>query len=332
MRESFDVSALGNAIVDVLARVDDAFLRSLNIEKGGYQPLTETESLALYKRIPPATELSGGSAANTIAGLASFGLKTAYMGTYKNDEFGRIFAHDLHASGVHFPSQPFTRGPGTGRSIILVAPDAERAMNTYMGASVAITPDTLIDEVVASSKIFCSEAYVWEPTPAQQTLFKGAKICKESGTKFALTLSDQFYLKRHAAEVRSFITDHVDILIGNVDEAKTLYQTDSREDALKQVQVSCDIAAITDGKNGSYLLTKDAILHVERFPTNHVVDTTGAGDAYACGFLYGILSGLPLTETGKIASIIASDIITHLGSRPDRSYQRILQEKLVINL
>jgi sugar/nucleoside kinase (ribokinase family) len=323
----FDVASLGNAIVDILSCVEDEFLIKNHLQKGSYQALPQEEINALYNLIPPATEQSGGSAANTVAGLASLGAKTTYMGKVHDDEFGHIFLHDLISSGVHCPSEPSLEGAGTGRSIILITPDAERTMNTYLGASIDITPVDVQEDLILNSKVFYTEAYLWEPFTAREAVMKAIRICKGAGNQFAFTLSDIACVKRYREDLIPFVKEQVDILIANEFEIKELYQTDLTS-AVERVRDQGITAALTLGKEGSLIIQNKQIYQVHREPALQVVDTTGAGDIYASGFLFGITQGLDMPTTGKIASIAAAEVISHLGSRPCRSLATCIKERL----
>lgn len=321
---TFDIVALGNAIVDILAFVDEQFLKTYQILKGTRRVLSEREINNLYHLIPPARELSGGSGANTIAGLSSLGTKCAFLGSVHDDIFGHIFNHDLSSTGTHVPCLPKKYGASTARSIILITPDADRSMNTYLGASVALTPEDIIEEVIINGKIFFSEAYLWSPQPAQDALIKATKIAKEAGRKTALTLSDPGCIQQHRDELLPFLRANIDIIVGNQLELAYLYDTTVAE-AVSLAQQDFEIVALTKSADGSILITKDKIYEIDPHPVSKIVDTTGAGDIYASGFFYGLLNGRKFEDIGRLASTTASAIITHMGSRPEQPLDAVIK-------
>jgi len=324
-QSSYHVATLGNAIVDILAHIEDEALRTLQIQKGSWCLLTAQESRALYEKIPPAIEQSGGSAANTMAAFTSLGGRGAYIGKVHDDEFGHIFAHDLKASGVVFKGCIDPHGSATGKCIILVTPDADRSMSTYLGASIEIGPEDVDEDVIKNAEIFFSEAYLWAPLNAQQALLKGVSIARRYGRKVALTLSDPDCVKTHQQDLLPFIKNHVDILIGNDAEIMALFDEDFEVASHRAKQV-CETVALTCGVKGSLIHHQGETHAIERAPVTQVLDTTGAGDVYAGGLLYGMTHGYDIKTSGRIASLAAADILTHLGSRPEKSLSFILQK------
>jgi sugar/nucleoside kinase (ribokinase family) len=261
--------------------------------------------------------MSGGSAGNTIAGIGSFGGRAGYIGKVKDDVLGNAFRHDIRAQGVVFDTPAAKDGPATARCLILVTPDAERTMNTFLGACVNLTPDDIDESVVAASGITYLEGYLFDPPQAKEAFRKAAKIARGAGKKVALSLSDSFCVNRHRDEFRALINDHIDILFANEEELLALYETKSFDDAVKAVSAMTEVAAITRGAKGSVLIKGGERVEVAAEKVQRVVDTTGAGDLYAAGVLYGLSQNLPLAECGRLGSIAAGEIITHFGGRPE---------------
>jgi sugar/nucleoside kinase (ribokinase family) len=329
-----DVVAIGNAIVDVLARADDDFLDRHGMVKGSMQLIDEDLAHRIYADMGPAVETSGGAAANTSAGLASFGRRVAFIGRVADDELGEVFAHDIRAAGVEFTasnswssgspsSGSSSSGSGVGdarttaRCLILVTPDAQRTMNTFLGVSSLISPDDVDADVVARAKVVYCEGYLWDLPDAKAALVKGMEVAHANGGQVAFTLSDSFCVDRHRAEFVELIDSHVDILFGNAAELLSLYETDIWEDAVARVAGHCDIACLTRGEDGSVIVTRDGQrVEVAARRLGDLVDTTGAGDLYAAGFLHGYTTGLDLAESGRLASLAAGEVISHVGARP----------------
>ncbi len=311
----YDVLGIGNAIVDVIAPVEDAFLDAHRITHASMTLIDEERASRLYDVFPPASETSGGSAANTIAGCANLGAKTAYFGKIADDELGETFAHDLRAAGASFFTRPLKNGPKTARCLIAVTPDAQRSMSTYLGASSLFGPSDLDAEVIRDAAITYMEGYLFDQDDAKAAFVQAAEIAVSAGRQTALTLSDLFCVERHRDAFLHLVRGHIDILFANEDEILALYETASFDDALSQVRADCRFAAITRGAKGSVLLCKDEVVTVAAEPVEHVVDTTGAGDLYAAGVLYGLSRGLPLAECGRIGSVAAAEIISHYGAR-----------------
>lgn len=316
MQLEYDVVGIGNALVDVIAHADDRFITEHELVKGSMTLVETDRAVQLYRALGSAVEMSGGSAANTMCGVASFGGRAAYLGKVSDDDLGQVFGHDLLAVGVTFrPGNP-SDGVPTGRCIIVVTPDAQRTMNTYLGVSSLLHPDDLDEATIAAGKVLYMEGYLYDRDDAKAAFRAAAGIAHEAGRKVSLTLSDSFCVDRHRDDFLDLISDEVDLLFGNDDELCSLYQTDSFDDAIESVRRDCQMAAITVGADGSYIVTKDDVFHVRAHQVLKVVDTTGAGDLYAAGFLYGLTHDRPLPECGTLGSIAAAEVISHVGPRP----------------
>jgi sugar/nucleoside kinase (ribokinase family) len=313
---SIDVLGIGNAIVDVIAHADDAFLDAQSMPKGGMALIDEERAEAIYEAMGAGIQASGGSAGNTIAGIASLGGKAGYIGKVKGDPLGHVFTHDLRAMGVHFDTPAATEGPATARCLILVTADAQRTMNTFLGACVNLTPDDIDEQIVASAGITYLEGYLFDPPHAKEAFRKAARIARDAGRKVALSLSDSFCVARYRDEFRALIDEHIDILFANEDEIMALYESDL-DTAIAAVSKSAGIAAITLGAKGSMIVSGSERIAVPVAHVSQVVDTTGAGDLYAAGVLHGLSRGLPLAECGRLGSIAAGEIISHFGARPE---------------
>lgn len=319
MTTQYGLTAIGNAIVDVLAHATDDFIRSQS--ENGMNPhtmnLVSAERAAeLYGLMGQATEMSGGSAGNTMACFASFGGKGAYIGKVADDQLGKIFAHDTRAIGVHFESSPLVGGKPTAQCLILVTPDAQRTMNTFLGACTQLTEDDVDENLIANSKVTYLEGYLFDEPKAKAAFFKAADLVKKHNRKLSLTLSDPFCVVRYRDEFMNLVENHVDILFTNEEELKELTQISNTDQAIEAIRGKCDIIAVTLGKKGSVIVTKDGTIRIEAVPPKQLVDTTGAGDSYAAGFLFGYTEGKPLAECGRLGSIAASEIISHMGPRP----------------
>ncbi|BBK35260.1 adenosine kinase [Allostella sp. ATCC 35155] len=312
-----DVVGIGNAIVDVLAHADDAFLEREGLAKGTMALIDAERADALYGRMGPGIEVSGGSAANTLAGVASLGGRAAYFGKVRDDELGRIFAHDIRATGVHFPTAPATSGPGTARCLILVTPDAQRTMSTYLGACVDLGPEDVDEDTVAASAVTYLEGYLFDPPRAREAFVKAAEIARRNGRRVALSLSDPFCVDRHRDALRLFAREHVDILFANEVEILSLTGADDFQGALDMIRGTVPIAALTRSAAGSAVATADAVHEVAAAPVARVADTTGAGDLYAAGFLFGLTAGRDLATCARLGSIAAAEVISHFGARPE---------------
>ena len=323
---SFDVVGIGNAIVDVLTQADDALVEQQGLPKGGMTLIDGPRAESLYDRMGPAREISGGSAANTLAGVASLGGRAAFIGKVRNDQIGGIFRHDIRAAGVHFETPPATSGPPSGRCLIFVTPDAQRTMATFLGAATELGPDGVDPEVIAAAKVTYMEGYLFDPPAAKAAFVKAAEIARAAGRKVSLTLSDPFCVERHRAAFRDLVEHHVDILFANEQEICALYQVDGFDAALQAVRNHCEVAALTRSEHGSVVLAGDEIHVVDAAPVAKVVDTTGAGDLYAAGFLFGYTRGDSLYDCGRIGAIAAAEIISHFGARPEVDLVRHLED------
>ena len=313
----FDVLSVGNAIVDIITECDEATLEKLGLPKGHMQLVCDKEADKIYQAIGPAIEKSGGSAANTAAGIASFGGKSAFIGMVADDQFGKIFAHDLQAIGVDFTTPPLSGANPTARCLVCVTPDGERTMSTYLGACTALGEDNIDEDLVRASQIIYLEGYLFDPEEAKAAFYKAAQLAKAGGRQVALSLSDSFCIERHRDDFKRFITDHVDILFANEDEITTLYQTDQFAEAGQMCRGDVKLGALTQGAKGSMIIAGDKTMAVPPFPATELVDTTGAGDLYAAGFLFGLTRGQNLESCGALASLAAAEIISHIGARPE---------------
>jgi sugar/nucleoside kinase (ribokinase family) len=296
--------------------------------KGAMTLLDAATAGALYDRLPPGIEISGGSAGNTMAGLASLGGSGAYFGKIAPDQLGQVFAHDMRASGIDFVTTPSASGATTGRCLILVTPDGQRTMNTYLGAGLELSPGDIDERVVAAARITYLEGYLWDPPLAKEAFKKAADLAHAAGRRVSLTLSDSFCVERHRAEFIDLVEHHVDILFANEHEVMSLYETESFDEALRQVRGKCEIAALTRSAKGSVIVAGGDVIEIAAEPVARVVDTTGAGDLYAAGFLFGLARNRPLPECGRIAAIAAAEIISHVGARPETSLAALVERAL----
>ena len=324
----FDTTCIGNAIVDVISRIDDSFLDAEGLVKNSMNLIDEARAEDLYAKMGSAVEISGGSAGNTAAGVASLGGHSNYVGKVRNDQLGAIFAHDIQATGVTFETIKSENGAATARSFILVTPDAHRTMNTYLGACVELGPEDINPEMIAASEVTYMEGYLWDPEGGKAAFRKAAKIAHEAGKRVSLTLSDSFCVDRYRDEFIDFIDGGVDILFANEDEIRSLYQTESLEEALSAIRSKVEIACVTRSKEGSVIVEGDNTLLIEADTSIDVVDTTGAGDLYASGFLFGFTNGYSLADSGRIASLAAAEIISHIGARPETSLKELIASRL----
>jgi sugar/nucleoside kinase (ribokinase family) len=323
---SIDVVGIGNAIVDVIAHADEAFLDRERLVKGTTALIDTERAEALYRLMGPAIEASGGSTANTMAGIASLGGHGAFIGKVRDDVLGKVFCHDLTAQGVSFETPAATAGPPTARCLILVTPDGQRTMNTYLGACVELGPDDIDSDLVRAAQITYLEGYLFDPPLAQQAIRKAAAVAHAAGRKVALSLSDPFCVERHRAAFRDLVTGHIDILFANEAEICSLYETGHFAAAAAAVRGHVGIAALTRSAEGSVILADHAEHPIAAAPVARVVDATGAGDLYAAGFLHGLIRGLPLPNCGAIGSLCAAEIISHLGGRPERKLSELVAE------
>ena len=318
MSAAFDVLTIGNAIVDVLSSTEDTFLSTNGLIKGSMRLIDDPEAHRLYDLIGPAIVVSGGSAANTAAGIASLGGKAAFIGKVRNDQLGTFFTHDIRAAGVTFDVAPSRDGPATARSFILVTPDGERTMNTYLGACVTLSPTDIDEKLVAASEITYLEGYLWDPPEAKDAFVKAARVARGAGRKVALTLSDSFCVDRHRESFRDLIASDVDILFANEKEIVSLYETVGFDDALQRAKAAAELVVLTRSGAGSVVVRGSEFHVVAAHRVERVVDATGAGDLYAAGFLYGLTHGMSLVEAARLGSLAAAEIISHIGARPQK--------------
>jgi sugar/nucleoside kinase (ribokinase family) len=314
-----DVAAIGNAIVDVIAQASDDFLAEEGLVKGSMVLIDDERATTLYARMGAAIEASGGSAGNTIAGLASFGGRGVHIGKVADDALGQVFAHDLEAIGARFSGRVLKTGAPTGRCLINVTPEGERTMCTALGAAALLDPDDVDPAVIEASNIVFLEGYLFDPPPARRAFAKAAALARGVGRTVALTLSDRFVVDRHRGGLIGFIGAEVDVLFANESEITALFETDDFDAAIEAVRGLAKIAAITRGEKGSTIVASGQIHQVEAFPVEKVVDTTGAGDQYAAGFLFGLAQAKPLPHCGRLGSMAASEVIAHYGPRPQVS-------------
>lgn len=320
----YDVLGIGNAIVDVLASAEDAFLAVQSLTKGAMTLIDEARAEALYRQMGPATECSGGSAANTLAGLASLGGRAAFIGKVKDDQLGGIFRHDMRSIGVHFDTHPAKAGPATARCLIFVTQDAQRTMNTYLGACTNVSETDIDEALIASSLITYVEGYLWDEPHAKKAIRKALAAAHAHGRKVAFTLSDAFCVDRHRAEFLELIKNDIDILFANENEITSFFQIDDVMEAARRIQGMCEVVAVTRSEKGSLIVTADSIEAIEASEVPHVIDTTGAGDLYAAGFLYGITQGWSLRASAELAGKCAAEIIQQLGARTVRPLRRLV--------
>ncbi len=324
----YDVLGIGNAIVDVLAPAEDSFLAQHELAKGGMMLIDADRAELLYGAMGAGTESSGGSAANTVAGVAALGGRACFVGKVCDDELGRIFAHDIRAIGVDFHSPPATGGAPTARCLIMVTPDAMRTMNTFLGACVELGPEDVDEDLVAASAITYLEGYLWDPPGAKEAFIKAMGAARAADRKVALSLSDSFCVDRHREEFLDLVEHHVDILFANEQEIISLYETDSFDAAMQAVRGHCEIAALTRSEKGAVIVAGDEVHVIDAEPVAHVVDTTGAGDVYAAGFLTGLAEGRGLQECGRMAGIGAAEVISHMGARAEVDLKALMKSKL----
>jgi len=317
-----DVLAIGNALVDVLANVTDGQMAALGIVKNSYELVDADAADGLYAAMPPAVEISGGAAANTAVGVVSLGGTAGYIGRLRDDQLGAVFAHDMRATGVRFECPLAPSGPPTGRALTFITPDAHRTFRTYLGAANCLGPDDIAEDAVASAEVTYLEGYLWDPPDAKDAFRKAMKLAHEAGRRVALTLSDPFCVQNWGHEF-SELLDHgqVDILFANEAELLTLFPGPF-EDAVERVRRTCPLSAITRSEHGSIVVAGDETHEVAAARVGEVVDTTGAGDLYAAGFLYGLTHGEALARCGELGSLCAAEVISHVGARP----QRVLAE------
>jgi sugar/nucleoside kinase (ribokinase family) len=326
--KTLDVVGIGNAIVDVIVQADEAFLDDHGLTKGTMALVDAAMAERLYASVGPGLETSGGSAANTLAGIAQLGGRAAFIGRVRDDQLGAIFSHDIRSVGARFETPAATAGPATARCLILVTPDAQRTMCTYLGASVGLDPNDLDLELVRQARVLYLEGYLWDSDEAKQAFLAAAEVARASGGEVALSLSDAFCVDRHRESFQELVDGHVDILFANEMEITSLYKSDSFEQAAAEVRGRCRIAALTRSEQGSVLLSGDRTITIEPFRLGELVDTTGAGDLYAAGFLHGHSRGESLERCGRLGSLCAGEVVTQLGPRPQASLPDLVAKHL----
>ncbi|MET0421715.1 MAG: adenosine kinase [Acidimicrobiia bacterium] len=314
-----DVVGIGNALVDVLSHETDDFIAKYGLEKGSMALIDAERAEELYSAMGPGAEISGGSAANSMVGIASFGGSSAFIGRVNDDQLGAVFGHDIRAAGVEFITPPAQGVEPTGRCLILVTPDAERTLNTFLGASSLLGPNELDADLIQRAQVLFLEGYLWDEPDAKDAFKRAARTAHAAGNRVAFTLSDSFCVDRHRDEFRELIEMDVDVLFANEAEITSLFQVDSFDDALQHVARRVEIAALTRSEKGAVIVTRDEVHVIDAHPVSQVVDTTGAGDLFAAGFLYGLTNGFDLGTAGRLAALAAAEVISHLGARPQTS-------------
>src|ERR1700716_2583272 len=313
----YDVLGIGNALFDILVQADEGFLGLHGMTKGGMALIDEVRAISIYQSMGPATEMSGGSAANTIVGVANLGARAAYVGKVRDDQIGRLYTHDIRAAGVAFETKPALDGPATGCSYILVTPDGERTMNTYLGAAQELMPGDIDAAQVAASALVYLEGYLWDPKSAKEAFVKAATIAHGAGRQVALTLSDSFCVDRFRDEFLDLMRKAtVDLVFANEAELHSLYQTSDFDTALGQLRADTKLGVVTRSEKGCVVVSKDGVVAVPAFPIQKLVDTTGAGDLFAAGFLFGLVRGASFENAGRLGALAAAEVIQHIGARP----------------
>jgi sugar/nucleoside kinase (ribokinase family) len=323
----YDVLGIGNAIFDVLVRTDEKFLADHGMTKGGMALIDEARAASIYRDMGPATEMSGGSAANTIVGIANLGARAAYVGKVKDDQIGKLYTHDIRAAGVAYDTKPAAGGPATGCSYILVTPDGERTMNTYLGAAQDLTVADINPAQIEASRIVYLEGYLWDPKNAKEAFVKAAAIAHGAGRQVALTLSDSFCVDRYRDEFLDLMRKGtVDLIFANESELHSLYQTADFDTALKQLRQDTKLGVVTRSEKGCVVASSDGAVAVPAFPIKELVDTTGAGDLFAAGFLFGLVRDVGFENAGRLGGLAAAEVIQHIGARPLVSLKELAQQ------
>lgn len=323
MAGPYDVVAVGNAIIDLIQAVPDSFLAEENIAKDAMTLIDEARADHLTARLSSATVAAGGSAANTVTGVASFGGKAGYIGKVANDELGARFTREFRAAGVAFNTPPRPAPPGTARSLIAVTADGHRSMNTYLGASTLLNAEDIDADLIRDGETLFLEGYLFDRDEAKTAFIRAAEIARAAGRKVSLTLSDKFCVDRHRDSFRHLVAGHVDILFGNEAEILSLYENEDLGAAIESARAACSVVAITRSAAGSLIATRDETVEVAAYPVSNVVDSTGAGDQYAAGFLFGYARKRPLAECGALASLAAAEVISHMGPRPEENLRAL---------
>jgi len=323
----YDVLGIGNAIFDVLVRTDEKFLADHGMTKGGMALIDEARAASIYRDMGPATEMSGGSAANTIVGIANLGARAAYVGKVKDDQIGNLYSHDIRAAGVAYETKPAAGGPATGCSYILVTPDGERTMNTYLGAAQDLTPADIDPAQIEASRIVYLEGYLWDPNSAKEAFVKAATIAHGAGRQVALTLSDSFCVDRYRDEFLELMRKGtVDLIFANESELHSLYQTADFDTALKQLSADTRLGVVTRSEKGCVVVSNGGVVAVPASPIRELVDTTGAGDLFAAGFLFGLVRNAGHENAGRLGALAAAEVIQHIGARPLVSLKELAQQ------
>jgi adenosine kinase len=323
----YDVLGIGNAIVDVIARAEDDFLVAQGMHKGAMALIDEARAKAIYDAMGPAVESSGGSAANTIAGVASFGARAAFVGKVKNDELGKAFAHDIRSINVAFDTTPASDGPSTARCYIMVTPDGERTMNTYLGAAQDLRPSDIDEAQIAAAEVVYLEGYLWDPPQAKEAFLKASQIAHKNGRRVALTLSDAFCVDRYRGEFLDLIRKGtVDIVFANENELRSLYQTEDFDGGAKALQQDARLAVVTRSEKGCVVIDRNGMTAVAAAPIEKVADVTGAGDLFAAGFLVGLARGKDHKTAARLGGLAAAEVIQHIGARPAVSLKALAAE------
>jgi sugar/nucleoside kinase (ribokinase family) len=323
----YDVLGIGNAIFDVLVQTDDGFLGSHGMTKGSMALIDEARAASIYRDMGPATEMSGGSGANTIVGIANLGARAAFIGKVKDDQIGRLYTHDIRAAGVAFETQAAADGPASGCSYILVTPDGERTMNTYLGAAQNLTPADVDEAQVAASAVLYLEGYLWDPASAKEAFVKASTIAHGAGRQVALTMSDSFCVDRYRDEFLGLMRNGTaDLIFANEAELRSLYQTPDFDAALTQLRNDVKLGIVTRSEKGCVVASGEGVIAVPAFPIQKLVDTTGAGDLFAAGFLFGLVRGAGYEKAGMLGGLAAAEVIQHIGARPQVSLKELAQK------
>jgi sugar/nucleoside kinase (ribokinase family) len=324
----YDVLGIGNAIFDVLVRTDEGFLAKHGMAKGSMMLIDEARAAAIYRDMGPATEMSGGSAANTIVGIGSLGARAAYVGKVKDDQIGRLYTHDIRAAGVAFETRPASDGPATGCCYILVTGDGERTMNTYLGAAQDLTVADIDASEIAAARMIYLEGYLWDPKNAKDAFVKASQIAHQSGREVALTLSDAFCVDRYRGEFLELMrSGTVDVVFANEAELHSLYQTSDFDGALGPLRKDVKLGVVTRSEKGCVVASGEGVIAVPAFPVDSIVDTTGAGDLFAAGFLFGLVRGAGHENAGRLGALAAAEVIQHIGARPLASLKQLAQQQ-----
>ena len=322
---TLDVVGIGNAIVDVIAHAEDSFLTEHSLNKGSMTLIDAERAEALYGAMGAGVEVSGGSAANSMVGMAMMGGAAGYIGKVSGDALGDVFHHDMASAGVSFESAPSVTGTSTARCLIFVTEDAQRTMNTYLGACVELGPEDIDEAFIASAQVTYMEGYLWDPPGAKEAFRKAQGIAKANGRRVSLSLSDPFCVERHREELRDLVENHVDILFANQDEILSLYEVSEFDDALQRITQHCEIVALTRSEKGSVVAGRGEVHIVDAAPVAQVTDTTGAGDLYAAGFLYGFTHDFDLARCGRLGALAAGEIISHFGAKPEMDVSKFVE-------